>query len=103
MTNTNSSFPASLQDALIPNIPTSMYYIHNFITSTEEDGLLAKVGNFLPLRETNEKYLKICRSTLPPSPIGASFLTVVSKLTLPRSLKLTRSSPRHLLHGFPIR
>lgn len=35
--------PASLQEALIPALPASGYYIPNFITETEEAYLLQKV------------------------------------------------------------
>lgn len=40
---------SSLIDALIPNLPGSMYYIPNFITEDEESRLLGKV-HYLALR-----------------------------------------------------
>ena len=39
--------PFSLQEALIPSLPPSAYYIPNFITEIEEAHLLQKVGSLL--------------------------------------------------------
>ena len=39
-----SSLPTSLQEAVIPTIPASGYYIPNFITEIEEAHLLQKVN-----------------------------------------------------------
>lgn len=39
----NRSLPIGLQEALIPSLPASGYYVPNFITETEEAYLLQKV------------------------------------------------------------
>ena len=39
------SLTASLQDALIPSLPASGYYIPSFITEAEEAYLLQKVNS----------------------------------------------------------
>lgn len=49
MSSKLASDPTSLKDALIRNVPGSMYYIPNFITDDEESRLLAKV-HYLPPR-----------------------------------------------------
>jgi len=51
---------SSLIDALIPNLPGSMYYIPNFITEDEESRLLGKV-HYLALYSSPVKTLNCLR------------------------------------------
>ena len=56
--------PGSLEIALVPKVPPSIYYIPNFITRIEEDHLLEKVSDILLLLD-NRRHLDLS-SWIPP-------------------------------------
>ena len=91
--------PANFQEALIPALPASGYYIPNFITPKEEANLTEKV--FLNACEALLRILiSYHRSTQSPFPLGSICPIDAFKRILHHSRPLTHSLPQTCLPGF---